>query len=62
VFEDLIEDGWVVSVNTVAPSMARQGLQGRTPRRKRRGLTRPDKAAAPIRDLIKRDFNAKEIN
>ncbi len=62
VFEDLIEDGWVVSVNTVASSMARQGLQGRTPKRKRRGLTRPDKAAAPIRDLIKRDFNAEAIN
>ena len=62
VFEDLIEDGWVVSVNTVAESMARQGLQGRTPKRKRRSLTRPDKAAAPIPDLIGRDFNAEEIN
>jgi putative transposase len=62
VFEDLIEDGWVVSVNTVADSMARQGLQGRTPKRKRRSLTRPDKAAAPIGDLIGRDFNASAIN
>ena len=62
VFEDLIEDGWAVSVNTVASSMRRQGLQGRTPKRKRRGLTRPDKAAAPIRDLVKRDFNAEAIN
>jgi transposase InsO family protein len=62
VFEDLIEDGWVVSVNTVAASMQRQGLYGRTPKRKRRGLTRPDKAAAPIRDLIGRDFNAEAIN
>jgi transposase InsO family protein len=62
VFEDLVEDGWVVSVNTVAASMQRQGLQGRTPKRKRRGLTRPDKAAAPIRDLIGRDFNAEAIN
>ena len=26
VFEDLLEAGWVVSVNTVASSMARQGL------------------------------------
>ena len=62
VFEDLIEDGWVVSVNTVASSMARQGLQGRAPKRKRRSLTRPDKAAAPIRDLVKRDFDAEAIN
>jgi putative transposase len=52
VFEDLIDAGWTVSVNTVAASMARQGLQGRSPKRKRRSLTRPDKAAAPIRDLV----------
>lgn len=62
VFADLIEAGWKVSVNTVAASMARQGLQGRTPKRKRRSLTRPDKAAAPIPDLVRRDFNAEEIN
>jgi putative transposase len=62
VFEDLIEDGWVVSVNTVADSMRRQGLQGRAPKRRRRSLTRPDKAAAPIRDLIGRDFNAGAID
>lgn len=62
VFEDLIEDGWVVSVNTVAASMRRQGLEGRVQRRRRRSLTRPDKAAAPIRDLIGRDFNAGAIN
>jgi len=62
VFEDLIEDGWVVSVNTVAASMARQGLRGRTPKRKRRSLTRPDKAAAPIGDLVKRDFNAEAVD
>jgi len=62
VFEDLIEDGWKVSVNTVAASMRRQGLQGRTPKRKRRSLTRPDKAAAPIADLVKRDFSAEGID
>jgi len=62
VFEDLIQDGWTVSVNTVAQSMARQGLYGRTPKRKRRSLTRPDKAAAPIGDLVERDFNAEAIN
>lgn len=62
VFEDLVEAGWAVSINTVAASMARQGLQGRSPKRKRRCLTRPDKAAAPIPDLIKRDFNADAVD
>jgi hypothetical protein len=62
VFEDLVEAGWAVSMKTVAASMARQGLQGRPPKRKRRGLTRPDKAAAPIPDLVKRDFTAERID
>lgn len=62
VFEDLVEDGWAVSINTVAGSMARQGLQGRSPKRKRRSLTRPDKAAEPIADLVKRDFNADGVD
>lgn len=62
VFEDLVEAGWKVSVNTVAVSMARQGLQGRCPKRKRRSLTRPDKAAAPVPDLVKRDFTATTID
>jgi putative transposase len=62
VWEDLVDDGWVVSVNTVAASMARQGLQGRSPKRMRRSLTRPDKAAAPIADLVRRDFTAAAIN
>ena len=56
-WEDLAEAGWSVSVNTVAASMARQGLAGRPPKRERRCLTRPDKAAAPIPDLVKRDFS-----
>jgi putative transposase len=62
VWEDLVEAGWKVSVNTVAASMARQGFQGRCPKRKRRSLTRPDKAAAPIPDLVKRDFAAEAID
>jgi len=62
VWEDLIEAGWKVSKKSVAASMARQGLQGRCPKRKRRCLTRPDKAAAPIPDLVKRDFNAAGID
>lgn len=62
VFEDLIEAGWRVSKKSVAASMARQGLQGRCPKRKRRSLTRPDKAAAPIPDLVKRDFTAGAVD
>lgn len=62
VFEDLVDAGWKVSVNTVARSMARQGLVGRCPKRKRRSLTRPDKAAAPIPDLVGRHFTAEAIN
>ena len=42
--------------------MARQGLVARPTRRRRRGLTRPDKAAPPIPDLVKRDFTAPAIN
>ena len=41
VWEDLVEAGWSVSVNTVAASMARQGLVGRSPKRKRRSLDPP---------------------
>ena len=62
VFEDLVEDGWKVSINTVAASMARQGLQGRSPKRKRRSLTRPDKAADPVEDLVGRDFTAGAVD
>jgi transposase InsO family protein len=56
---DLIEDGWKVSKKSVAASMARQGLAGRSPKRKRRSLTRPDKAADPVDDLVGRDFSAE---
>ena len=62
VWEDLIEAGWRVSKKTVAASMVRQGLAGRCPKRKRRSLTRPDKAAAPIPDLIRRDFSAEAVD
>lgn len=58
---DLVEAGWCVSVNSVAASMARQELVARTKRR-RKGLTRPDKAAVPAGDLICRDFTAEAPN
>ena len=38
------------------------GPCGPVPKRKRRSLTRPDQAAAPIPDLVRRDFTATEIN
>jgi putative transposase len=60
---DLLEDGWRISKKSVEASMARQGLVARPSRGRRRGgLTRPDKAAAPIPDLVKRDFTAVAIN
>lgn len=62
VWADLVAAGWAVSKKTVAASMARQGLQGRSPKRKRRSLTRPDMAAAPIPDLVGRDFSTGPVN
>ncbi len=58
---DLVEAGWVVSVNTVADSMARQGLFGRK-RKRRKGLTRQDRKAAKFGDLVRRDFTALAPN
>jgi len=55
---DLRELGWRVSVNTVAVVMAELHLVAR-PRRRRRGLTRPDKAAGKAPDLLRRDFTAR---
>ncbi|MXX23520.1 MAG: IS3 family transposase [Acidimicrobiaceae bacterium] len=51
-------NGHKVSKKTVEASMARQGLRARQ-RRRRRSLTRPDKAAAPAPDLLQRDFTAQ---
>ncbi len=58
---ELRRSGRVVSNKTVEASMARQGLQGRS-RRRRRGLTRPDKAAEAVPDLLRRDFTAGGVN
>jgi putative transposase len=54
---DLVAAGWRVSENTVAKSMARQNLAARAKKR-RKGLTRPDKRKRPFPDLVKRDFTA----
>ena len=58
VHAQLRRDGHTVSKRSVEASMARQGLQAR-PKRRRRGLTRPDKSAAPASDLLQRDFTAE---
>ena len=58
---DLRAEGWKVSVNTVADSMRRQGLQGRKPKR-RRGLTKQDQKAPKFPDLLRRDFTAVAPN
>ena len=61
VHNELVEAGWTVSEKTVAASMAAQGLVAR-PKRRYRCLTRPDKAAEPVPDLVRRDFSAGTIN
>jgi len=61
IFDDLVEAGAVVSVNTVADSMRRQGLVARRIRR-RRNTTRPDKTRKPFPDLLRRDFTARGPN
>ena len=58
----LRRDGLAVSKKSVEASMARQGLQGRPRRRRRRGLTRPDRGADPVPDLLERDFTARAPN
>lgn len=54
---ELIAKGWRVGEKTVAKSMARQGLAARSKKR-RKGLTRPDKTKRPFPDLVNRDFTA----
>ena len=58
---ELRRSGREVSKKTVEASMARQGLQGRA-RRRRRGLTRPDRRAEPVPDLLRRDFTADGVD
>jgi transposase InsO family protein len=52
---DLNDAGWRVSVNTVAAVMAQAHLVAR-PKRRRRGLTKPDAAARKAPDLLRRTF------
>lgn len=58
---DLREEGWRVSVNTVAKVMAGQGLAAR-PRRRRRSTTRPGKGRWRAPDLVNRRFGAEKAN
>lgn len=60
VLADLLDAEVRVTKKTVEASMVRQGLQGRVPKRRSKGLTRPDKRANPIPDLVGRDFTASE--
>ncbi len=62
VYAELRDQGWVVSEKTVAASMARQHLVARPGPRRRHWLTRPDKRADPIVDLIRRHFGAEAID
>jgi transposase InsO family protein len=54
--DDLKAMGWKVSKNTVAKSMARQGLVAR-PKKRRRCTTRADKSARKAPDLLNRQFD-----
>jgi transposase InsO family protein len=58
---DLREEGWQVSVNTVAQVMAECGLRARPPRR-RRDTTRPGRGRWRAPDLVGRDFGAERVN
>jgi len=58
---DLCEEGWRVSVNTVAQIMAEQHLRAR-PRRRRHHTTRPGRGRWRAPDLVGRDFAADQIN
>ena len=59
--DDLRDEGWRVSENTVAALMAAMGLAAR-PKKRRKGTTRPGKGRWRAPDLIKRDFPAGTIN
>jgi hypothetical protein len=58
---DLRDQGWVVSVNTVAKIMRELGLRSR-PKRRRKQTTRQGKGWWRAPDLIGRDFAADQLN
>lgn len=61
ILADLRDDGWMVSKKTVEASMRRQGLVAR-PKKRRKSLTKADKSAPPVPDLLGRDFTAAAPN
>ena len=58
---DLRDEGWVVSVNTVAKIMRELGLRSR-PKRRRKQTTRQGRGRWRAPDLIGRDFAADQVN
>lgn len=58
---DLRDEGWQVSVNTVAKIMAELGLVAR-PKRRRRHTTRPGRGRWRAEDLVRRQFAADRVN
>ncbi len=58
---DLRDEGWAVSVNTVAAVRRELGLAARR-RMRRRSLTRPGKGRWRAPDLVGRDFSAEAVN
>lgn len=56
IHQDLLAEGWRVSVNTVAAEMAALGLAGRGPRRRRSSTRQGTRPVA--RDLVHRCFDA----
>jgi putative transposase len=58
---DLQDEGWSVSVNTVAKIMAELGLAARRKRR-RKGSTRPGRGRWSAPDLVGRQFSAPTVN
>ena len=61
VTDDLRDEGWRVSENTVAALMREQGLAARAGKR-RRATTRPGRGRWRAPDLVKRDFPAATLN
>jgi putative transposase len=59
--DDLRDEGWRVSENTVAALMREQGLAARA-KKKRKSATRPGRGRWRAPDLIKRDFPASQLN